>query len=405
MHERYEMRSKVGDYKETLTESTMRLKTITSVGALWLMYLLGSCQVEKGESAKILSIAFMLTKSMKITYEPLLRELAKKGHEVTIIGPYPGKDEKNFKNIPTTDIEELFKKVPNMFDLKLMMPTWLGAIFNPFLLMGDQLTHVCNEGYKHPQIQQVLKEKWDLVLFVPFFNDCLYGLIHKLNTTSIIYASTTVGPWISDNMGTPSPPSFVSSLLIGYDERMNFGQRLFNFVRMLFDWAIMNLYYFPKMETIYRNALGDPTLPSVSEIEKNASIVLINSQISFNPPRPLMPDIIEVGGMHLLPAKPVPKELDAFLNGSKDGFILFSMGSALKGSMMPENYRKMFLNVFSKLKQRVLWKWETEKMDDLPPNVKLTAEKGFALPPLEFSTLTEEILYDAINTAVYDPRY
>ncbi len=39
---------------------------------------------------------------------------------------------------------------------------------------------------------------------------------------------------------------------------------------------------------------------------------------------------------------------------------------------MPEEKRKLFLNVFSKLKQKVLWKWETEMMPDLPKNVKLS---------------------------------
>ena len=124
--------------------------------------------------------------------------------------------------------------------------------------------------------------------------------------------------------------------------------------------------------------------------------------------------------------------------------------------MLPENYRKMFLNVFSKLKQRVLWKWETEQMDGLPPNVKLSkwlpqadvlgdsrcrlfithgghgstteatyhgvpligipmfgdqpanmkkAEAlGFAIP-LEFSELTEQNVADAINAVLSKPEY
>lgn len=48
------------------------------------------------------------------------------------------------------------------------------------------------------------------------------------------------------------------------------------------------------------------------------------------------------------------------------------MGSAIQASTMPEDKRKMFINVFSKLKQQVLWKWETETMPDLPKNVKLS---------------------------------
>ena len=38
---------------------------------------------------------------------------------------------------------------------------------------------------------------------------------------------------------------------------------------------------------------------------------------------------------------------------------------------MSDDKRKTLLNVFGKLKQKVLWKWETEHMDDKPPNVML----------------------------------
>ena len=61
------------------------------------------------------------------------------------------------------------------------------------------------------------------------------------------------------------------------------------------------------------------------------------------------------------------------MNGSGDaGFIYFSLGSAMQGSNMPEEFRKIFINVFKRLQQRVLWKWETETMKDLPKNVKLS---------------------------------
>jgi len=63
--------------------------------------------------------------------------------------------------------------------------------------------------------------------------------------------------------------------------------------------------------------------------------------------------------------------LRQWLDEAKDGFVYFSFGSIIQGNMMPENYRKLFINVFSRLPVRVLWKWETEIMEDLPSNVKL----------------------------------
>jgi glucuronosyltransferase len=422
-----------------------------------LFFLLSSFQVEKVDSAKILSIAFFSTKSHKITYEPLLRELAKRGHEVTMVNPNPGKDGKNFKYIETTDPEKVLGQF-NIFDMKLKMPAIATAYMNPYLFLGGIVKDLCGESLMLPQVQQLLNQKFDLVFFPPLFNECLYGFIHKLNASVILYQQAGVITWTADNLGTPSPPSFVPNSMVAATDRLSFLTRLRNFIHIGLDNLILHLYYYPLIEKLYRDILNDPSIPPVTEIEKNASLMLSNSHISFNQPRPMLPDIIEVGGMHLVPAKPVqPKELDDFLSGGKDGFILFSLGSAAKGSLMPEKYRKIFLNVFSKLKQRVLWKWETEQMEDLPPNVKLskwipqqdvlghknirafithgglgsTSEsifhgvpligiplgadqptnlkkahaRGFAIPPLELSDLTEEILLDAINTVLNDPSY
>src|SRR5437867_4364602 len=50
------------------------------------------------------------------------------------------------------------------------------------------------------------------------------------------------------------------------------------------------------------------------------------------------------------------------------------MGSIVQGNDMPEKLRKKFLAVFGQLKQRVLWKWESEKMEgetSIPSNIKL----------------------------------
>jgi glucuronosyltransferase len=38
---------------------------------------------------------------------------------------------------------------------------------------------------------------------------------------------------------------------------------------------------------------------------------------------------------------------------------------------MPAETKRVFTSVFSKLKQKVLWKWETEDMEGKPANVML----------------------------------
>ena len=57
---------------------------------------------------------------------------------------------------------------------------------------------------------------------------------------------------------------------------------------------------------------------------------------------------------------------------SEHGVIFVSFGSMLKGSLMSEKMRQIFTHAFGKLKQRVLWKWESEEMEGKPDNVMLS---------------------------------
>jgi len=65
------------------------------------------------------------------------------------------------------------------------------------------------------------------------------------------------------------------------------------------------------------------------------------------------------------------QDLEDFISGATDGVIFFSLGSVVTSSSLSEPTRMKFANVFSRLKQRVLWKWDNETMPDLPGNVKL----------------------------------
>jgi hypothetical protein len=64
------------------------------------------------------------------------------------------------------------------------------------------------------------------------------------------------------------------------------------------------------------------------------------------------------------------QELQKYLDQAADGVIYFSMGSNLQGFLMPETKRNAFLVAFSKLKQRVLWKWEIDTLPGQASNVK-----------------------------------
>lgn len=48
------------------------------------------------------------------------------------------------------------------------------------------------------------------------------------------------------------------------------------------------------------------------------------------------------------------------------------MGSLLRGETFPAKKRQMFINVFKKIPQRILWKWEGDELPGKPPNVMIS---------------------------------
>lgn len=71
--------------------------------------------------------------------------------------------------------------------------------------------------------------------------------------------------------------------------------------------------------------------------------------------------------------------MEKFVNASGTaGFIIVSFGSILRGSNMPKDVQRIFITVFGRLQQRVIWKWEESSAPSLknkdqriPDNVKL----------------------------------
>ena len=125
-----------------------------------------------------------------------------------------------------------------------------------------------------------------------------------------------------------------------------------------------------RLEGVVQRFLGDPSV-SLKEVEKNVSLVLVNSHYSFGSPRPLLPNVVEVGAMHCRPPTPIQDDLElrSFLDDSPTPVVLFSLGSAVHSEQLPLRLRQALIGAFRRLPYRVVWKWEGAPLADLPSNV------------------------------------
>lgn len=230
---------------------------------------------------------------------------------------------------------------------------------------------ISNCTFSATQVQHLLKSnaKFDVIVLEEFLAPALMGLKHIYNVPIVYVHAMTSNCWNNDLFGNPAPLSYVPNFMTKFSQKMSFFERLQNAVFDIYDILYRHLIFYPKQNEILHNYI--PEAPDLTELLYSSSLILLNSHVSVNDPVPHLPNMIEIGGYHVQSSKELPKELKQFLDSATNGVVYFSMGSNLKSSDISPEKRKHILKVFSKLKQKVLWKFEGDELPGLPPNVKI----------------------------------
>ncbi|XP_063700442.1 UDP-glucosyltransferase 2-like [Culicoides brevitarsis] len=324
-------------------------------------------------SYRILGLFIHPGRSHYVVYSPLMKTLAQRGHNVTVVSYFPEKTAiSNYRDLPFAAKIDLTES----FDISRYTPingNYLGY-FRELFELAAWGNMACEGALNDPVIDLLLKmhEKapFDLVITEFFETDCMLGVIWKMQVPFIGLSSCVLMPWHPDRIATPSTPSHIASEFVGFTEKMSFYERFVSFtvsnsVKFLYRWLVER-----KDNELLAAKFGEG-IPDVHEIAKNTSFIFVNQHFSLHQARPMAPNLIEIGGIHIQDEKPLEKELKSILDAATNGVILMSWGSMINASTMETGVRDIFLNVFRGLEQKVVWKYETEKIENLPKNVVL----------------------------------
>ncbi|XP_045772911.1 UDP-glycosyltransferase UGT5-like [Maniola jurtina] len=325
------------------------------------------------ESANILYIMPFSAMSHYIFLRSIGVELAHRGHNVTVITTHLEKNPlPNYHQVKVVDkiLWDLIEGgAPDIFE----MADLSAEEFHKRILWpgGIAFTEV---ALNSPEVKEFLKKDntFDLVLCEQFFQESMYALSVKYNAPLAII--TTFGNCMRHNIITRNPLQLATVLseYLDVNNPESFWGRLRNFYFTTYEYIWWRYWYLDKQEELVRKYLPELAgkIPSLYDLQKDASLMLINSHFSYDTPSALLPNIVEIGGAHLSRSNAsLPKDLQKLLDESKHGVVYVSFGSNIKSAELPEEKKKAFLNVFKRLKQTVLWKWEEDELDDKPENV------------------------------------
>ncbi|XP_065606845.1 UDP-glucuronosyltransferase 1A1-like isoform X13 [Cyrtonyx montezumae] len=359
-----------------------------------------------------------------LSMREVLDELRQKGHEIVVVAPEVSlyiKPSKGFITkmypIPFTqeEVDGVFRRAgQDAFAegsfLERFIKTYQGLKNSSamFLSTCEQLL------YNKDLIRYLQESKFDAVFTDPIL-PCGQILAEHLSVPSVFYLQQIPCGLEFEATQCPNPPSYIPRVFTGNTDHMNFLQRVENFLLLSRDTLTCSFLYSPydhlikeflQKEATLLELLSHasvwlmkydfvfeyprPVMPNmvliggitctqekpltkrdvtVLELLRKASIWLLRYEFVLDYPRPLMPNMITLGGINCA-HKQLSQEFEAIVNASGEhGIVVFSLGSMV--SEIPMKKAMEIADALGSVPQTVLWRYTGEAPPNLPKNVKL----------------------------------
>ncbi|XP_077159023.1 LOW QUALITY PROTEIN: UDP-glucuronosyltransferase 2A2-like [Paroedura picta] len=325
----------------------------------------------------------ILDNSHWINLKVILQELTARGHHITVLLPsfFQVGDFSPFSTFHLEEVTVPFPKaemntlIREIFHLKMYeqpkMSSW--EFFSKFCRLVVELFSknkiVCDMVVSNEELMKKLQlADFDALVADPLM-PCGELVAEKLRIPFVYSFRFSVGNTLERLCGAlPAPPSYVPASVSGLTDRMSFAERMKNLLFYSLQDIIFHQVLFRDWDQYYSEILGRPT--TLCETIGKAELWLIRTYWDFEFPRPFLPNFEFVGGLHCLPAKPLPEEMEEFVQSSGEhGLVVFSLGSMVQ-NLTDEKSTEIAL-ALSRIPQRVIWRYKGKRPSTLGANTRL----------------------------------
>ncbi|CAH2098392.1 unnamed protein product [Euphydryas editha] len=321
------------------------------------------------KSAKILGVLPTPSISHQVVFHPVMQELAKLGHEVTVITTDPAFSKgKTPQNITEIDLHDISYAVWH----QILEEN--GKEKNPLTLFkhfGELPRKLVKKQLETTVIQEFLQsnKKFDLI----FVESCMRPALifsYIYNAPVIEFSSLGGMNFVYDVFGAETHPLIYPDAL----HRRTYNLTIWEKIKELY------IHYSAKLilaenqhaeDVMLKNIFG-PDIPSLDDIRKKVHLLFLNIHPIWDLNRPVPPNVVYLGGLHQKTQRDLPLDLKSYLDSSKNGVIYISFGTNVKPSIFPAETLKIFTDVFSKLPYDVLMKWDNDELPGRSKNVRIS---------------------------------
>ncbi|XP_067104640.1 UDP-glucuronosyltransferase 2B13-like [Osmerus mordax] len=313
-----------------------------------------------------------------VNMDIFIKALHSQGHEVTVVRTSRSwyiKEESLHYNSITVQVEDgvdedfikpILDKIIAIERGQSSMLNFLSMQLEVFSFMSRVPAMVCDmvtNMFNDEDLMATLKEtQYDLVLTDPGWGGGI--LLARYLQLPLVYNVR----WVTSGEGhlaiSPSPLSYIPITGSGNSDKMTFTERVKNLLFYVLSQTQHKFLIQP-----YYQAVCDKYLDSAdyNELLRGADLWLMRVDFVFEFPRPTMPNVIYMGGFQCKPAKPLPQDLEEFVQSSGEhGVIIMSLGTFV--GELPQDLADEVAAAFSQMPQKVIWRYKGRRPATLGNN-------------------------------------
>jgi len=256
-------------------------------------------------AANILAVETVPGKSHWYVMRSVLQALTDRGHTVTVFTPFV--DGANRDGYIEVDLSE--KMVPIVgVDVTYLMDNF--GKKRSMLSFAANLTRAdCDKIYEHRLMVDIMNgvtdRKFDLVVTEPFMSECVAYVASVLSVPMVYVVPSPISTFMERPLTGHIPnPAATGHVLSRRGVPKTFTERFTN--AMLTVYCSVLIWYAERQHQMY-----DPRPYDSVDLVK-PSVILSNTHFITEPARPLTPDVVQIGGIHLTPPEPIPKVINIY---------------------------------------------------------------------------------------------
>ncbi|XP_034541134.1 UDP-glucuronosyltransferase 2C1-like isoform X2 [Notolabrus celidotus] len=317
----------------------------------------------------------------------LIEELHAKGHEVAVIRtsdswyiteksplytsitlPRPNGFEENFETFLHQQLEirlqdkrtSLWSRVQTRIQMEQL-------VLDQFSQFHKGMSEMVVQMFEDENLMKSLHEaKYDLVLTDPGIGGGAM-LARRLQVPLVFNVRWTI-QGEAHFLIAPSPLSYIPFTATEFTDKMTFFQRVTNVLSYVLGMYTLSHITEPHYKPLVKKYFGPDV--DYSTFFLDADIWLMRNDFVFEFPRPTMPNIVYMGGFQCKPPKPLPADLEEFVQSSGDhGVIVMTLGTLVAN--LPLDVTEEIAAAFSQLPQKVVWRYMGQRPANLGNNTLL----------------------------------